>query len=48
MKKKVDLLDDSTALMVDHGIIVMMESPSVPPISPIPKSFGNSARSKIF
>ena len=43
MKKKVDLLDDSTALMVDHGIIVMMESPSVPPISPIPKSFGNSA-----
>lgn len=42
MKKDIEILDDSTAMMHDHGIIVMMETPSVAPTSPIPKKEGNS------
>lgn len=42
MKKDVEFIDEKTALMHHHDIIVMMETPSVTPAAPKPKESGNS------
>ena len=42
MKKEIEFIDEQTAMMHEHGIIVMMETPSVAPTSPKPKESGSS------